>query len=1236
MQDIDVAKKALQDFGDEGEQALKRLQAATIPASTGLQALNVISVDFKNKVKDLSDQAGTFGKVLSTFGPLGQTAAAGIGLFAAAFAVSSLTNFTKQSFDAAEQIGILGERFGISTESMSAFSYIATSTGTNIESFAAGIKNMENNINKAADGTGNAAKAFTGLGLSFQDLKDESPEQQFITILDSISHLSTSSQQTAALVAIFGKNAADLAPAMKLGADGIQALVDKAKNLGIIVSDEEFQKIKNFNQAWKDTSLTMQGAVRSSFLAVYDAIGSMRANYNLLVGDLENIPVDRIKAKIQELQNQIQQGLNVRANLAQGKLGAGIYQSDDDIAFKTQEIAELQAQLDKIQAAAKNAGDGIKDFNAALDAQKIADYKAGLDLEIQQLQQLNAANDNSADSYNAVKEQIDAENAVRQAGIDIGSVQGQQLVAEALQREKLKQEIQDTTDARKEEVDLENKLQEMLNKRIRDTQGLTSNQDKNNTDLQQVLDGYLKTHDALTDQEQAEVDLIKQQNALYAEQKQYVDQVNKTAEEYVKIGESIKSTLASDFDQILKTGKLTWQSLGNSLVDVIEKAASQAAADLIFQPIIAPLIVSAAGAISGADVASATAQKLGIAANGASGLSNFLGLGNSGISFSGITSAVNNWGAANLGTANVSSSFVGPLLPGQTAGLTLIQGLTGGGIGSFGASLVGLGNSNPLINTGAGIAGGVATAALLPELGPLAPIAGGFIGSAISGLFGGGKHHVASSFDADLTPAGLENVDYKADNTTTDAVKQIAAQFTSYIQQLASIGVDPTGDKVTTQLSPEANRFILNGQSFNFDPSDANSVNDAFSDLFKQILATAKITNTDLANALQKVNTEGKTFAEVVQEIDFEENTLPQLVKQAQLQVNQTQLQQAQSQIQLLQSQAGAYQQAEDKWQSYADSLNQDLNNLLLDTNLSPLSPEERLQQAREDFSNTATLAESGNETAIQNLQSSGQALLTASKDYYASSEGYFQDFDLVKEALDQTSSYAQTQVNTQSALLATSEAQLAAEQQQSDLLQQLIDKATAGTQSGPWSQIPDSELLRPGENPADLNAINPNNNISERLVREMKVLAGFDFTNPSNVGISFAQAVKAGTANGTFFNQLIAEVGGTQQQFATGGLVTGGIAGRDSVRALLTPGEFVLTPQATQRIGIGNLNALNTGISPANDNSILSAITALRGDIAVLIRVAAASGDINKDGFDSLDSRLAGIQNKARLAAAA
>jgi hypothetical protein len=75
--------------------------------------------------------------------------------------------------------------------------------------------------------------------------------------------------------------------------------------------------------------------------------------------------------------------------------------------------------------------------------------------------------------------------------------------------------------------------------------------------------------------------------------------------------------------------------------------------------------------------------------------------------------------------------------------------------------------------------------------------------------------------------------------------------------------------------------------------------------------------------------------------------------------------------------------------------------------------------------------------------------------------------------------------------------------------------------------------------------------------------------------------AIAAGVAL-IALGQVISNATSKKQAFATGGLV-GGTGNRDTVNAMLTPGEFVITKSAVQRIGVDRLAAMNKGAAPTN-----------------------------------------------------
>jgi len=98
--------------------------------------------------------------------------------------------------------------------------------------------------------------------------------------------------------------------------------------------------------------------------------------------------------------------------------------------------------------------------------------------------------------------------------------------------------------------------------------------------------------------------------------------------------------------------------------------------------------------------------------------------------------------------------------------------------------------------------------------------------------------------------------------------------------------------------------------------------------------------------------------------------------------------------------------------------------------------------------------------------------------------------------------------------------------------------------------------------------------------------------------------------ALGTLISAAANRLSGGVQGFATGGLV-GGTGNRDTVNAMLTPGEFVITKSAVQRIGVDRLAAMNKGAAPTNfagggivggGGSVIIPDVVLRGSDLILV----------------------------------
>ncbi|MCY1707732.1 hypothetical protein [Pannonibacter sp. SL95] len=98
----------------------------------------------------------------------------------------------------------------------------------------------------------------------------------------------------------------------------------------------------------------------------------------------------------------------------------------------------------------------------------------------------------------------------------------------------------------------------------------------------------------------------------------------------------------------------------------------------------------------------------------------------------------------------------------------------------------------------------------------------------------------------------------------------------------------------------------------------------------------------------------------------------------------------------------------------------------------------------------------------------------------------------------------------------------------------------------------------------------------------------------------------------------------------AAGGLVSGGVAGVDSVPRMLMPGEFVMPVLATRNYA-SELAQMRAGTFQANDNSgaVAAEIRGLRQDVDRLAGVVAAGAKANVDA--TLETTRA-VQDQRRL----
>lgn len=188
--------------------------------------------------KDVTALRGSAQGIESAFSAAGNA----IKGLAAAFSVQQVFSFTKGLIDLGDELKATSEKFGISASMLSKFKTAAELSDVSFETLSGGIKKLSVAMVEANTKGGDAAKAFTQIGVSIKNsdgsLKTNS--QLLLDIADKFSKTEDGARKAAASVAIFGKSGTDLIPFLNQGSAALQ-------EFGINIDDDFSDKADAFN-----------------------------------------------------------------------------------------------------------------------------------------------------------------------------------------------------------------------------------------------------------------------------------------------------------------------------------------------------------------------------------------------------------------------------------------------------------------------------------------------------------------------------------------------------------------------------------------------------------------------------------------------------------------------------------------------------------------------------------------------------------------------------------------------------------------------------------------------------------------------------------------------------------------------------------------------------------------------------------------------------------------------------
>lgn len=201
---------------------------------------------------------GTLGAGLAAGAKPGLTAMAGsLATAAAGGAILKQLSDTANAYQQAGREALKFQRVtGSSAEDASRLRVVAQQTGLDVDKLSTAFVRLS----RTADTT-QGQQALSKLGVSLKDANGEA-----LPLLDQLRALASgfaasddAATKNAAAMALFGRSGADLLPLLNRGAQGIDALVAKADELGLTLNQEDLDGVKEYIGAQRDLALAQEG-----------------------------------------------------------------------------------------------------------------------------------------------------------------------------------------------------------------------------------------------------------------------------------------------------------------------------------------------------------------------------------------------------------------------------------------------------------------------------------------------------------------------------------------------------------------------------------------------------------------------------------------------------------------------------------------------------------------------------------------------------------------------------------------------------------------------------------------------------------------------------------------------------------------------------------------------------------------------------------------------------------------
>lgn len=210
-----------------------------------------------------------------------------LNLVIGAAGAGGLVELTRRAIETVGSFGEMSQQLGISSDTLQAFNYAATQVGLSQDELQTGIAKLTKTVGDATEGNKAAIDSLDRYGIKILDVRGKvrSTEDVLRDVADAIARAKSPAEQAAIALDFFGKTGQKLIPFLRDGAAGVDQLVQKAKDLGLVFSEDQIRRTDELSDKMSAFGLVLKTDVYSAVLQLAPAISELFDDLNKGVND---------------------------------------------------------------------------------------------------------------------------------------------------------------------------------------------------------------------------------------------------------------------------------------------------------------------------------------------------------------------------------------------------------------------------------------------------------------------------------------------------------------------------------------------------------------------------------------------------------------------------------------------------------------------------------------------------------------------------------------------------------------------------------------------------------------------------------------------------------------------------------------------------------------------------------------------------------------------------------------